>query len=117
MCAHGIRDQGGIDWEPPDLQHLVHTFRLAKGSGGVDRWHASELRHSLLTLSIGSVSSCCLLKLRGSALGSFPNVAWWFCPSLTKFPKVVLPLLKRVLSASSLVSTELGLLLGLGRPA
>ena len=45
LVENGVRYQGGIDWQLPDLEHLVRTFRTAKGCGGADRGHASELRH------------------------------------------------------------------------
>ena len=69
LVENGIRYQAGIDWEPPDLEHLVRTFRTAKGSGGADRWHASELRH----LPVQAIGRFRELMLSFEAEGACPR--------------------------------------------
>ena len=116
LVENGIRYQGGIDWEPPDLEHLVHTFRTAKGSGGVDRWHASELRH----LPVQAIGRFRELMLSFEAEGVCPrqslNVEWWFWPNPPRSVKGILLSPTPVPSASSPVFTARGLRLGFGPP-
>ncbi|CAE7948613.1 unnamed protein product [Symbiodinium sp. KB8] len=76
LVENGIRYQGGIDWEPPDLEHLVHTFRRTPRAWPALAGPGVELRSQLRTILRPKIIISEWAKMLGCPLADLTGGNW-----------------------------------------